>query len=239
MVKNKRPTNRTLGTSIRKRAAHTDDSQNYSVSVSTQKRQKDNSNKHDGEDGNYSGKNDVNKNNNDNHFHHHINNNNNMDNAVNTNSNNNIIAVANSTSSNNISNGNNSINQPRQQPRVLVTVDSENNQIQQKQQQLQPPSASSSISSKNIIPVDLHGFMSSENSKGVVSKQHNKDENDFAEFVKQKQSEYVEWRKQQGGTTSLQEQRHTVHRYVRTKLFPKLKFITCDSELDFTGKAVP
>jgi hypothetical protein len=45
--------------------------------------------------------------------------------------------------------------------------------------------------------------------------------------------EYKEWRAQQGNMVSLEEQRRNVQRYVRNKLFQKVKFITADDKLDY------
>jgi hypothetical protein len=47
------------------------------------------------------------------------------------------------------------------------------------------------------------------------------------------QQQYKEWRAQQGNMVSLEEQRRNVQRYVRNKLFQKVKFITADDELDY------
>jgi len=49
-------------------------------------------------------------------------------------------------------------------------------------------------------------------------------------------SEYLDWRKTEGiETTTLEYQKREVQRYVREKLFSKLKFITGDDELEYTG----
>jgi hypothetical protein len=221
MAKKRRTTHeRTI---LGKRTANTQDSihQTNLVTFTNQKKKKDDSNNKDNVDNNTE----------DNTTDGDIKDNNNNTNEINT-------TNVNSNSSSKSLSSYNRYQRPRpQQPRVVVTVASENKQIvQQPQNQQQPQSASSSISSKNIKPVDLHGIMSNEKKQGDA--QHDKDESDFAEFIKQKQHEYIEWRKQQGGTTNLQEERHAVHRYVRTKLFPKLKFITCDSELDFKGRVM-
>ena len=50
------------------------------------------------------------------------------------------------------------------------------------------------------------------------------------------QEEYHHWRAEQGSATTFDNDKRAVHRYVRETLFSKLKFITRDSELDYTGE---
>ena len=50
--------------------------------------------------------------------------------------------------------------------------------------------------------------------------------------------EYVDWRQKQGAITSLDDEKEDVKKFVRKHLFPKLKFITSDTELQYTGKYI-
>jgi hypothetical protein len=47
---------------------------------------------------------------------------------------------------------------------------------------------------------------------------------------------YVKWKLLQGGTTTIDDNKRAVQQYVRQTLFSKVKFIICDSELEYTGK---
>ena len=47
---------------------------------------------------------------------------------------------------------------------------------------------------------------------------------------------YQNWRDEHGGIITLESKKQQVRRYVRDTLFTKVKFITADKELDFSGK---
>jgi len=47
--------------------------------------------------------------------------------------------------------------------------------------------------------------------------------------------EYVKWRKEQGGTTTSEDIKGGIQRFVRDKLFSMVKFITSDKDLEYTG----
>jgi len=47
---------------------------------------------------------------------------------------------------------------------------------------------------------------------------------------------YVDWSNSQVGTATIADNKRSVQRYVRETLFAKVKFITCDEELEYTGK---
>ena len=47
---------------------------------------------------------------------------------------------------------------------------------------------------------------------------------------------FVHWREQQSGITTVEEQKKAVEKYVKQHLFRRVKFITCDSELNYTGE---
>jgi hypothetical protein len=50
------------------------------------------------------------------------------------------------------------------------------------------------------------------------------------------QEAYIKWRNEQGNTTTLEEEKRSVQRYVKETLFSRLKFIRKDQELDYDGK---
>jgi len=47
---------------------------------------------------------------------------------------------------------------------------------------------------------------------------------------------FVEWRNEQGGIVLLDNEERLVRKFVRDTLFSKVKFITCDSELEYKGE---
>jgi len=50
--------------------------------------------------------------------------------------------------------------------------------------------------------------------------------------------EFVDWIKENGGVTLLDDDKERVKSWVRKNLFPKLKFIMNDAELQYTGMSV-
>jgi hypothetical protein len=48
--------------------------------------------------------------------------------------------------------------------------------------------------------------------------------------------DFVLWRMEQGCTTTLDNEKRNVERFVREDLFPKVKFVTEDKELEYKGK---
>ena len=52
------------------------------------------------------------------------------------------------------------------------------------------------------------------------------------------QQEYIKWRELQAGISSVEDAKRVVQTYVRETLFPKLKFIMSDIELEYVGKSV-
>jgi len=72
---------------------------------------------------------------------------------------------------------------------------------------------------------------------GADTLTHRSNTSSSAAAAQKRTSEYLEWRKTEGvETTTLEDQKRAVQRYVREKLFSKLKFITSDDELDYTGE---
>ena len=50
------------------------------------------------------------------------------------------------------------------------------------------------------------------------------------------QQEYIKWRELQAGISSVEDAKRVVQTFVRETLFPKLKFIMSDIELEYVGK---
>jgi hypothetical protein len=55
-------------------------------------------------------------------------------------------------------------------------------------------------------------------------------------LTKTLQDSFVEWRSEQGGTVSFENDKRAVQRYVRETLFSNLKFLRSEGELEYTGK---
>jgi len=49
------------------------------------------------------------------------------------------------------------------------------------------------------------------------------------------QEEFLKFRNELGSTTTVANEKRAVQRFVRETLFAKLKFISCDSELEYSG----
>jgi hypothetical protein len=94
--------------------------------------------------------------------------------------------------------------------------------------------ANSSLTSRNMDHAAVQ--LSSElNREGIVSPRTT--ESTIASTTaSQQQDSYVQWREEQGGITTFENDKRLVQRHVRDTLFSMVKFIRCDSELDYTGK---
>jgi hypothetical protein len=57
-----------------------------------------------------------------------------------------------------------------------------------------------------------------------------------ANRVKEQRDQYLGWRNEQGHIVTFNSEERSVRKYARDTLFAKVKFITSDSELDYTGK---
>jgi hypothetical protein len=94
--------------------------------------------------------------------------------------------------------------------------------------------ASSSLTAPVELVQDLNDEASSARKSMVESTPRNT--TDMTAAMVSNSQQYVDWRVDQGNTTTAEDEKRAVQRYAREKLFAKVKFITCDSELEYTGK---